>query len=156
MCMQYINANVALFKKIVKSDAISFSEPFHAIAADGKAVGGFSIASYFTLLGSGGGKAKNVIDRKGELDVCIRLMKCAPDENERVSYDLDEFQINAKDATNLIHDDACVPYLNYKRVSNIERIGIRQPEGSWVVKILVREPGEKKYVVQSMHHLTIT
>ena len=70
---------------------------------------------------------------------------------------MDKFLIDAEDEANIIHDDACVPYLNYKRISNIGKIDIdlQHPQGSYVVKILVKEPGKDKYIVQSMHHLEI-
>ena len=97
------------------------------------------------------------MDRRGKLEVCIRLTKCTLEDSERISYDLDKFVIDTEDEANFVYEDACVPYLNYKRISNIGKIEINldNPQGSYVVKILVKEPNETKYTVQSLHHLEI-
>jgi hypothetical protein len=132
-------------------------EPFKRIAVDGKTIGGFAVVSYITLMGSSKGNAGNVLDRHGKLEVCIRLTKCTHDDAERISYDLDKFMIDTADEANIIYDDACVPYLNYKRISRIGKIeiGLPEPRGSYVIKILLKEPGKDKYTVQSLHHLEI-
>lgn len=79
MCMPYVSANIALFREIKNESVASFQNPFEKIKADKNAIGGFSIVSYFTLMGSRGGKAENILDMNGELDVCIRLTKCTTD-----------------------------------------------------------------------------
>ena len=159
MCMQYINANIALFREISKNknEVISLIDPFKSIIADRKIISEFAIVSYITLMGSNKKKANNILDRRGKLEVCIRLTKCTLEDSERISYDLDKFVIDTEDEANFVYEDACVPYLNYKRISNIGKIEINldNPQGSYVVKILVKEPNETKYTVQSLHHLEI-
>lgn len=159
MCMQYINANIALFREISKNknEDISLVDPFKRIIADRKTISEFAIVSYITLMGSNKKKANNILDRRGKLEVCIRLTKCTLEDSERISYDLDKFVIDTEDEANIVYEDACVPYLNYKRISNIGKIEINldNPQGSYVVKILVKELNETKYTVQSLHHLEI-
>lgn len=162
MCMRYVNANAVLFKSVTKSnnDIVGLLEPFDCIVADDSngivAIKEFNIISYVNLLGSDGKKAQNIIDTQGTLQVCIRLTKCTKDEGERLSVDLDKFDIITKDSNDIVYD-ACVPYLNYKRITHIDNIelDIDNPRGSYVIKVLVKTPENDKYMVQALSHLKV-
>lgn len=79
-------------------------------------------------------------------------LKCPNGERR----DLDKFEIDTKQSEDIIYD-ACVPYLNYKRITYIENVvlDIENPKGNYVIKILVKTPGDEKYVVQSICHLRV-
>lgn len=162
MCTQYLNANVALFKSVTKSnnEVAGFFEPFDCIVADCSSknirIKEFNIITYINLLESYQNKANNILDKRETLQVCIRLTKCTQNANERLSIDLDNFEIVTKDSKDIVCD-ACVPYLNYKRITHIENIDldIENPKGSYVIKVLVKTPEERKYTVQSIYHLKI-
>lgn len=102
-------------------------------------------------------KDKSTLDRLEKLEVCIRLTKCTLNEDERISYDLDRFIIDPQDPTNIIHHEACVSYLNYKRITNIGKIeiGIPNPKGAYVIKVLVKEPAHEKFTIQSLNYMGI-
>lgn len=157
--MQYVNANIALFREISKNqnDIITFTNPFESIVVEEKTISDFAIVSYITLLGSNKKRVDNILDRHGKIDVCIRITKCTPNDSERISYDLDKFSIDTKDEVNIVYNDACVPYLNYKRITNIGKIefNLSEPKGSYVIKLLIKEPTDEKYTVQSLCHLNI-
>lgn len=162
MCTQYLNANIALFKAVTKSnnDVIGFLEPFDCITADCSnnivAIKDFNIITYINLLESSENKAGNILDRRETLDVCLRLTKCTKDIDERLSVDLDNFQIRTKNSNDIIYD-ACVPYLNFKRITHVDNIDldIANPRGSYVIKVLVKIPSDEKYTVQSIYLLKI-
>lgn len=162
MCTQYLNANVALFKAVTKSnnEVTGFFEPFDCIVADCSnkvvRINEFNIITYINLLESSHKKAGNILDKRETLQVKLRLTKCTQNENERLSIDLDDFEIKTKDSEDIVYD-ACVPYLNYKRITHIENIDldIENPKGSYVIKVLVKTPTEQKYTVQSIYHLKI-
>ena len=162
MCTQYLNANIALFKSVTKSnnEVTGFFEPFDCIVADNSSkvirINEFNIITYINLLESSNKKANNILDKRETLQVKIRLTKCTKDDNERLSIDLDDFEIVTKDSEDIVYD-ACVPYLNYKRITHIENIDldIENPKGSYVIKVLVKTPEEPKYTVQSIYHLKI-
>ena len=101
-------------------------------------------------------KANNILDRRATLQLCIRLTKCTKDIDERLSIDLDKFEIVTQDSNDIVYD-ACVPYLNFKRITHIDNIDldIENPKGSYVIKVLVKTPNDIKYTVQSIHHLKI-
>lgn len=162
MCTQYLNANVVLFKSVTKNnnDVVAFVEPFDCIIADCSrkivAIKDFNIITYINLLESNQRKADNILDKRETLQVCIRLTKCTKNDNERLSINLDKFEIVTKDSTDIVYD-ACVPYLNYKRITHIDNIDldIENPKGSYVIKVLVKVPNDEKYTVQSIYHLKI-
>lgn len=162
MCTRYLNANVALFKAVTKSnnEVTGFFEPFDCIVADNSnkviRINEFNIITYINLLESSNKKANNILDKRETLQVKIRLTKCTKNDNERLSIDLDDFEIVTKDSEDIVYD-ACVPYLNYKRITHIENIDldIENPKGSYVIKVLVKTPEELKYTVQSIYHLKI-
>lgn len=162
MCMQYLNANVALFKTVKKNnnDVMGFLEPFDCIAADCSnkvlSIKDFNIITYINLLESNQKKASNILDNREELQVCLRLTKCTKDLDERLSIDLDKFKIITKDSEDIVYD-ACVPYLNFKRITYVDNIelDISNPRGSYVIKVLAKRPNDEKYTVQSTYHLKI-
>lgn len=162
MCMRYVNANAALFKSVTKSnnDIVGLLEPFDCIVAEDNngtvAIKEFNIISYVNLLGSNGKKAQNIIDTQDTLQVCIRLTKCTKDEDERLSVDLDKFDIVTKGSNDIVYD-ACVPYLNFKRITHIDNIelDIANPRGSYVIKVLVKTLKDDKYTVQALCHLKV-
>lgn len=162
MCTQYLNVNVVLFKSVTKNnnEVVAFYKPFDCIVADSSnkviKINEFNIITYINLLESRNKKANNILDRRETLQVKIRLTKCTRNENEKISIDLDDFEIVTKDSKEII-DDACVPYLNFKRITHIENIDldIENPKGSYVIKVLVKTPSEEKYTVQTIYHLKI-
>ena len=162
MCTKYLNANIALFKTVSKNNnkVIAFGEPFDCLIADCEgneiSITDFNVITYLNLLESSGKNAGNVLDRRGNLEVCIRLTKCTKESEERLSVDLDRFEIITEGSQD-IHYDACVPYLNYKRITHIDSINLDvvNPKGSYVIKVLVKEPTDEKYTVQAITHLTI-
>lgn len=162
MCTQYVNANTALFKSVTKNnnEVVGFFEPFDCIVAENNgnvlSIKDFNIITYINMLESNGRHAKNILDRRETLQVCIRFTKCTKNDSERLSIDLDTFEIITKDSEDIVYD-ACVPYLNYKRITHIENIDldIENPKGSYVVKVLVKTLTDTKYTVQSIYHLKI-
>lgn len=162
MCTSYLNANVALFRSVARNnnDVIAFCEPFDCIVADCQGgnlfIKDFNIITYINLLESNKNHAKNILDERETLQVCIRLTKCTKDINEKLSLDLDKFDIKTKDAKNIVYD-ACVPYLNFSRITHVESINldIENPRGSYVIKVLVKTPKDEKYMVQSIYHLQV-
>lgn len=162
MCIQYLNANLMLFRSVTKNnhEITGFLEPFDCIDTDCQngsiAIKDFNIVTYINLLESNQKKAENILDLRKTLQVCIRLTKCTKNDDERLSVDLDNFDIVTKDSNDIVYD-ACVPYLNFKRITHVDSIhlDIPNPKGSYVIKILVKTPDEAKYTVQSIHHLKI-
>ena len=162
MCTQYLNANIALFKGVKKNnnEIVAFVEPFDCIVADCSgnvvAIKDFNVITYINMLESSGKKAGNILDMRKTLQVCIRLTKCTKDIEEKLSVDLDNFCIETRDSSDIVYD-ACVPYLNFKRITHVDNINldIANPRGSYVIKVLTKTPDDEKYTVQSIQHLKI-
>ena len=157
--MEYINANIELFEstKQTSKGKLHFINPINTLKAgiNTKHIGNFSIVSYITLLGSKNQKANNIIDKQGCLDVCIRLTKLKTPNSDEITYDLDKFTIDTVDKTNIIHKDATVHYMNYKRITEVDKITVYQPKGSYVIKVLVKESTTEKYELQSITSLEV-
>ena len=162
MCTKYINTNSVLFKSVAKNnnDVIGFYEPFDCITAEQNngilSIKDFNVITYINMLESNKKNAGNILDKRETLQVCIRFTKCTKNDAERLSVDLDNFHIVTKDSPDII-TDACVPYLNYKRITHVENIDldIENPRGSYVIKVLVKTPEDEKYTVQSIQHLKV-
>lgn len=162
MCIKYINTNTALFKNVTKnnSDVTGFLEPFDCIIADCidnvVSIKDFNIVTYINLMGSKNKNVDNILTDGKTLQVCIRLTKCTQNSNECLSIDLDTFEIETKNSKNIIYD-ACVPYLNFTRITAVDdiKLDIDNPRGSYVIKTLVKTNNSEKYTVQSIYHLEI-
>lgn len=162
MCVRYVNANIALFRKVIKDNTgiVGFSQPFDCIVSQIKGntvfVDSFCIVTYLTLMESRDNKANNWLDVRETVDVCIRLTKSSNNPDKRISIDLDTFTIATENSEDIMYD-ACVPYLNFKRITYVSRINldIENPRGDYAVKVLVKTPADKIYTLQSMHPLRI-
>lgn len=167
MCVQNVNATVSLFtevRNIEMQGAQEFVRPFDIIVSkninDNKYIGGFYIVVDITLLSTTNEEKQktNVIYNNQKIDILIRLTKSSKDEERRLSLDIDEFTIDASN-DNLIKRNACVDYINYKKIKKIDVNAIQlSPEagtGDYIFKVLVKRPCDAEYQVQSIHNLRI-
>lgn len=167
MCVQNVNATLSLFsevRNIEMQGAQEFVRPFDIIVSkginDNKFIGGFYIVVDITLLSTTNEEKKknNVVYNKQKLDVLIRLTKSSEDEDKRLSLDIDEFVIDTSNE-NIVKTNACVPYINYKKIKKIDNGAIQlSPEvgtGDYIFKVLVKRPCDNEYQVQSIHNLRI-
>lgn len=167
MCVPNINATISLFsnvKNIENQGDLEFCRPFDIIASqtinDGiKCIGGFFIVIDMTLLATTSKeKSKdNVVVNKQKLNVLLRLTKTNKDPNKILHLDLDEFTIDASVET--IHEDACIPYIRYKKIKKIDANAIQlspKAEGrNYVLKILVQRPCDTDWQIQTLYNLKI-
>lgn len=167
MCVQNVNATLSLFTEVRNMEiqgAQEFVRPFDIIVSksinDNKYIGGFYIVVDITLLSTTNEEKKknNVVYNNQKLDILIRLTKSSKDEEKRLSLDIDEFTIDASNI-NLVKTNACVDYINYKKIKKIDTNAIQlSPEvgtGDYIFKVLVKRPCDSEYQVQSIHNLRI-
>lgn len=167
MCVQNVNATVSLFtevRNIEMQGAQEFVRPFDIIVSkninDNKYIGGFYIVVDITLLSTTNKEKQktNVVYNNQKIDILIRLTKSSKDEEKRLSLDIDEFTIDASN-DNLVKRNACVDYINYKKIKKIDVNAIQlSPEagtGDYIFKVLVKRPCDNEYQVQSIHYLRI-
>lgn len=167
MCIPNINATISLFSNVNNIDnqgELEFCKPFDVIMSrtfnDGiKCIGGFFIVIDMTLLSTTSEERlkENVVVNKQKLNVLLRLTKTSKDPNKVLHLDLDEFTIDA--ATEIIHNDACIPYIKYKKIKKIDVNAIQlspQAEGSnYVLKILLQRPCDEDWQIQTLYNLKI-
>ncbi len=168
MCMKYVNAFVGCCESVVRDDEnqiLSYQGPFNSIRAKEDAdknaiIADFSVVTHVNLMGSSDEHASdNIILNEGKLSVTIRLTKCIKNVSDPPGIDLDSFELDVKDLQrrNKI-SKACYPFLNYTRVTRIDKVSI-PPDvgvGNYVIKVLVSADDNPVQVIQSMSALQIT
>lgn len=167
MCVPNINATISLFANVNNIDnqgELEFCKPFDIIVSrtinDGiRCIGGFYIVIDMTLLSTNTPERipENVVANKQKLNVLLRLTKTSKDPDKILHLDLDEFTIDAN--TEVIHSNACIPYIKYKKIKKIDANAIQlspQAEGSnYVLKILVQRPCDQDWQLQTLYNLKI-
>ena len=168
MCMKYINSTVECYLSTSynsQEQPIAFYYPFNTITAvkeeDGSfSIGGFSIKTGICVLGTDNPLHfdENPIVQGARLHFTIRLTKCARDPKKRLGIDLDEFDIDlTKVKDEDVFSQACYPFLNYNRITKIEKITL-PPDGfgGYVLKVLVRDNlSHKEDSIQTMHEFAV-
>lgn len=164
MCMKYVNANATCFKSVVMDGdkIISFNAPFEVIKSTNKAdaiyIEDFSVVTQIDFLGTSDSdrKMENPLEQKKTIDFIVRLTKCTRSEEGRLGFDLDSFSVNLEDMykKNQVNT-ACFDFLNYTKVTNVERLALPCGTGKYVLKVLIKASEEKEYSIQSMMQLTI-
>lgn len=168
MCMKYVNAFVGCCESVVRDNAnqiLSYHGPFNSIQAiedesRNAVIADFSIVTHINLMGSSDKHASgNIIRDEGKLSVTIRLTKCIKDDPNPPGIDLDSFELDVKDLDrrNKV-SQACYPFINYTRVTKIDKVSI-PPDvgvGKYVIKVLVSTSENPVQVIQSMSALQIT
>ena len=162
MCMKSVNATVNLFASVRKSeDYISFSVPFDTIKCIIKNnvpyISDFFIVANINLMGTTNEDTKslNVVESNKELFCLMRLTKISKDSSERVSWDIEQFSIDASDKTYRF-DDACVPTVNYRKIVQVQNIELTENyRGDYALKLLVRTSDDEPWEVQSIVRLTV-
>ncbi len=167
MCVPNINATISLFSNvnnIENQGELEFCRPFDIIMSrtinDGiKCIGGFYIVIDMTLLSTNASDKmeENVVVNKEKLNVLLRLTKTSKDQDKILNLDLDTFTIDA--AVETIHENACIPYIKYKKIKKIDVNAIQlspQAQGSnYVLKILVQRPCDSDWQLQTLYNLKI-
>lgn len=168
MCMKYINSTVECYVSTSynsQEQPIAFYFPFNTTTAtmeeDGSySIGGFHIKTGICVLGTDNPSHlhENPITNEATIHFTIRLTKCAKDPNDRLGIDLDEFDIDlSKIKDDEAYSQACYPFINYNRITKIEKITLPpKPFGGYVLKVLVRDNlshGEDS--IQTMFALTV-
>ncbi len=169
MCMKNINATTKLYDHVVIGDGeigySLFQNQFDVITAKfdesgNPYIGGFYIVTDINLLGTSNenDKSNNVVEAKKSISVKIRVTKLSQDPETQYSWDLDTFDINM-DEDNVKRRNACVPYVNYTKVSNITKIPLEKDHsGEYVVKVLLRDSESSinsLWAVQSISRLCV-
>ena len=164
MCKKYVNASARCYKSItsVDNNIISYDIPFTSIRhdneGDGISIGEFAIVTNIDFLGTNNElhKGENVLESKKILNIIIRLTKCSSDDSKRIGYDLDCFSINLAEmySTDQINK-ACFDFLNYTRMTLIDKLDLPGGIGKYVIKVLVKDSEEKDYTIQTMSQLIV-
>lgn len=167
MCVQNVNATISLFTDVRRAEiqgAQEFIRPFDIIISNSfnnnKYIGGFFIVVDITLLSTTNTEKKktNVIYNKQKIDILIRMTKSSKDKEKQLSLDIDEFAIDASNE-NRIKTNACVDYINYKKIKKIDVNAIQlSPEagtGDYIFKVLVKRPCDDDFQVQSIYNLRV-
>lgn len=164
MCKKYVNVSARCYKSVTSVDnsVMSYDIPFTSIRHDddknGVSVSKFTIVTTIDFLGTNNEthKTENPLESKRKLDFIIRLTKCSNDENKRIGYDLEKFSIDLEDIyKNDQVNKACFDYVNYTRITKIDKLGLPGGLGKYVIKILIKDAKEDDYTIQTMSPLTV-
>lgn len=160
MCMKYVNATVSCYDSIekVNNKVLSLNLPFSTIDVEDKdpSICSFIVTTAISIRGTNNEseRANNPIESNTNLDFVIRLTKCDSDINKRRYIDLDRFTIDLQDVK---VSQACFRFVNYSRVTEVERLKLPEGLGKYVIKVLVKksEDSDDKFSIQSMYGITI-
>lgn len=164
MCMKYINTTATCFKLVTMDNnkIIAYNAPFNSIKSieenNELFLDKFSIVTQIDFLGTSSPehKADNPLEMKKRIDFIIRLTKCDPIIENRLGRDLDCFTINLAEMYEKDQvDKACFDFLNYTRITNIDKIDLPRGTGKYVIKVLIKNSEDKEYSIQSMTKLLI-
>lgn len=164
MCMKYINTTARCFKSILMENdkIISYNAPFKSIKSNSDSdvisIDTFSVVTQIDFLGTNtdSNKMENPLEQKQKIDFIIRLTKCDLDETKRIGFDLDTFSIDLEE----MYDKeqvymACFGFLNYTRITNIDKLTLPGGTGKYVIKVLAKQSNQSEYAIQSMTYLSI-
>lgn len=164
MCLKNVNANIRIYSDVetsINGDPAKFVLPFDGMHISQNDCGqyqtvGFKIVTHFNLIGTAteAHQKDNIVNSHGKLYAVIRLTKCSKDEEERLSVDLDQFEIDVSKLDDMVNR-ACFPYLNFTRITDVKPMELGAGLGTYVIKLLLKTKEEEKYTVQSMYQLTI-
>ena len=159
MCMKYINTNVQCFSTSIKDlfGNIGFSSILESVKSEQRdskfVIDNFSIVTFVNVRGTQSeSNPDNPVDNGKKLNFRIRLTKLSENEEEQISYDLKDFDIDLSD--NSIIKQACFKYAERIEVTTIDKLEL-DANGAYVIKILVKDSEKELYDVQMIHHLYI-
>lgn len=159
MCMKYINTNIQCFDITTKDlfGNVGFSSILESVKSkqidDKFLIDGFNIVTFINIRGTKSeSNPNNPVDMKKKLSFRIRLTKLSENEEEQISYDLNDFDIDLSDEA--IIKKACFKYTERIEVTTIDNLTLDK-NGSYVIKVLVKESDKKLYDVQMLHPLFI-
>ena len=89
---------------------------------------------------------------KRTLNFRIRLTKLSENPEEQISYDLNDFDIDLSDDS--IIKKACFKYAERIEVITVNKLEL-DTNGSYVIKVLVKDNEKELYDVQMLHPLYI-
>ncbi len=163
MCMKYVNATAACYKSILMENKsiMSLNAPFNEIqSVDSVGIPciDFFVATQIDFLGTNKEehKKESPLEQKKKIDFIIRLTKCDSEEVNRICSDLDSFSIdlaemNEKEQVSV----ACFGFVNYMRMTKVEKLPLPAGTGKYVLKILIKESESDEYTIQSMSKVTV-
>ena len=164
MCMKYVNTTATCYKSVVVENnaIVAFNAPFDAIKAssenDTLYIDDFSIVTQIDFLGTNTNehKIENPLEQNKVVDFIVRLTKCNKDDDKRIGSDLDKFSVDLGEMRekNLV-TTACFDFLNYTRVTNVNRLELPGGPGRYVLKVLIKMSEDEEYTIQSMTSLNV-
>lgn len=170
MCMKNVNAVARLYNEVEirnNPNRIStFKNQFDIISAkfnkeNNPYIGDFYIVSEVNLLGTANQEDSetNIVEQRKKVKFKVRITKLSNENDKQYSWDVDEFVIDTS-KEGLIIKGACVPYINFTKVSEVNRIQLTPNDysGEYVIKILLKTsdlPEEANWIVQSISRLSV-
>ena len=159
MCMKYINSNVQCFNLSTKGllGNVGFSSILDSVKSiqkeDKYIIDDFSIVTFINIRGTKNeNNMENPLNAKKKLNFRIRLTKLSENEDEQMSYDLKDFDIDLSDES--VVKKACFKYVERIEIINVENLTLSST-GSYVIKVLVKNSEEDLYDVQMLHPIYI-
>ncbi len=170
MCMKNVNAVARLYNEVEMGNnpnrVSTFKNQFDIISAkfnneNNPYIGDFYIISEINLLGTAvqEDKETNIVEQQKKAKFKVRITKISDERDRQYSWDVDEFEIDtSKDG--LIIEGACVPYVNFTKVSEVNKIQLTPNDysGEYVIKILLESQNsseERPWIVQSISRLSV-
>lgn len=161
MCMKYINVNVQCFESVSNSilglGRTTFSSMIGSVKSKEKhgkyIVDDFNVVTFVNIRGTKDAKnPENPLDSGKKMCFRVRLTKLDEKEENQLSYDLKDFEIDLSDKK-LIHH-ACFDYVERTEIVKVEDL-VLESQGAYVIKVLVKDENEEKFNVQMTHPLYI-
>ncbi len=159
MCMKYINSNVQCFNLSTKGllGNVGFSSILDSVKSiqkeDKYIIDDFSIVTFINIRGTKNeNNMENPLNAKKKLNFRIRLTKLSENEDEQISYDLKDFDIDLSDES--VVKKACFKYIERIEITNVENLTLSS-NGAYVIKVLVKNSEEDLYDVQMLHPIYV-
>lgn len=179
MCMPNLSAILRLYGGVLRAESDkdnieALVKPFSSIEASTETyektgdivycIGPFSIFTRFCFMGASKDKDENkpsynILEKRGCLEVKIRLTKLDENCNQVGFSDLVDFEIDLNDEKNKIHVACSREFFNCSHESSFEKMQLPFDYGKYVVKVLVREKGNDEHkdihFIQAIYPLEI-
>lgn len=163
MCMKYVNSVTTCYSSMkTENDSIlSFNMPITGLNVDNSnhpLINHLIILTQFNFLGTNDPlkKKDSVLESGEKIEIIIRLTKCSKDENQRLGYDLDRFEIDfSKVKKENLQQTACFDFYDYMRITTIDDFELPVGIGKYVIKVLIKRAADSDFTIQSITNLTI-
>lgn len=161
MRLNNINITTECFEEVccVNGNIVSVAKPFDKLSLETRnghyIVDTFALITNVSVLGDKNDVLDNVLERKGKLDILLRLSTYNANTDNYLGVDLCAFSIDFLRENLPIVRDGETSYYNMKQVSYINNLEFINGCGEYILKVLVKDERMSEWQLQAKISLKI-